>query len=58
MLEYISDIEKDMLSIFIPVNLSRKKQSVRVEQNLTTDDIESINSRCLTKRILLGVTNG
>ena len=47
-----------MLSVVCPVNLGRKKQSVRVEPTLTADDIESISSRSLTKRILLGVTNG
>ena len=56
-LEYSSQIEKDMLSVVFPVNLSRKK-SVRVEPNLTVDDIDSIRSRTLTKRILLSVTNG
>ena len=58
MLGYSSDIEKDMLSVVFPVNLSKKKRSVRVEPNLTVDEIDSLKGRTFTKRILLGVTNG
>ena len=57
-LGYHYDIEKDMLEVPFPVNLSRKKRSVRVEPNLTLKDIGGLKSRSLTKRILLGVTNG
>ena len=57
-LGYDYDIEKDMLAVAFPVNLSRKKRSVRVEPNLTLNDVEKLRSRTLTKRILLGVVNG
>ena len=57
-LGYDYDIEKDMFAVAFPVNLSRKKRSVRVEPNLTLNDVEMLRSRTLTKRILLGVVNG
>ena len=57
-LGYAYDIEEDMLGVTFPVNMSRKKRSVRVEPNLTIKDIDGLKSRSMTKRILLGVTNG
>ena len=57
-LGYTSDVELDMLSVTFPINISKKKRSVRVEPNLTVDDIVNLKTKTLTKRILLGVTNG
>ena len=57
-LGYVYHVDTDMLGVSFPVNLSRKKRSVRVEPNLTLEDVDGLKSRTLTKRILLGVTNG
>ena len=57
-LGYTSDVELDMLGVTFPINISKKKRSVRVEPNLTVDDIVNLKTKTLTKRILLGVTNG
>ena len=57
-LGYNYDVETDMLSIPFPLNLSRKRRSVREEANLTAADVGILKSKTLTKRILLGVVNG
>ena len=57
-LGYHSNLEKDMLAVSFPINLSKKKRSVRQEPNLTLQDVDSLRSRTLTKRLLLGVVNG
>ena len=57
-LGYEYNVEEDMLSVPFPVNLSRKKRSVREEPNLTLSDIDDLKSKSFTKRLLLGVTNG
>ena len=57
-LGYHSNLEKDMLAVSFPINLSKKKRSVRQEPNLTLKDTDSLRSRTLTKRNLLGVVNG
>jgi hypothetical protein len=45
-------------SNFFPINISKKRRSVRVEPDLTIDDLDLLRSKTLTKRNLLGVTNG
>ena len=57
-LGYDYDIESDMMGVSFPVNLSRKKRSVREEPNLTLKDVDKLKNKTFTKRILLGVTNG
>merc|ERR1712101_106564 len=57
-LGYGYNIKEDMLEVNFPINLSRKKRSVRTQPNLTLKDIDGLRSRSMTKRILLGVTNG
>ena len=56
-LGYDYDLEKDMLSIKFSINLSKKRRSIRSEPDLCYNDIASLRSKTLTKRILLGVTN-
>ena len=56
-LGYGYDLAKDNLSVKFPLNISPKKRSVRVEANLTLNDLDKLKSETLTKRILLGVVN-
>ena len=51
-------LEEDMMSVSFPINVSKKRRSVRVEPDLTAEDLDLLRSKTLTKRILLGVTNG
>ena len=57
-LGYNYDVKNDRLSVKFPVNLSKKKRGVRSEPNLTEQDINLLSPKSLSKRILLGVTNG
>jgi hypothetical protein len=57
-LGYNYDVELDMLSLHFGMNISKKKRSIRLEPNLTIQDVEKLRSTSLSKRILLGVTNG
>ena len=57
-LGYKYDLQGDMLAVTFPLNLSRKKRSVHVEPNLTVADITKLKPTQLTKRLLLGATNG
>ena len=56
-LGYGYDIKEEMLAVRFPVNISKKRRSVRSEPNLTLLDVEMLKSKKLTKRMLLGVTN-
>ena len=56
-LGYNYNVERDMLAVSFPINLSQKKRSIRSDRNLTLEDIPGLWSRTLTKRSLLGVTN-
>ena len=56
-LGYDYDVQKDVLSLTFPINMSKKKRSVRTEPNLTINDITSLDEKLFTKRILLGITN-
>ena len=55
---YSWDVTKDVLSVKITVNLSRKRRSVRSHPNLTLDDIKNLRTMHLCKRNLLGFING
>ena len=55
---YFWDVTKDMLGVRFPVNLSKKKRSVRSEPNLTLDDVGKLRTMGLCKRNLLGFVNG
>ena len=57
-LGYKYDVEKDKLGLTFPINISKKKRNVRTEPNLTLQDLDQLKTRKLTKRLLLGVTNG
>ena len=55
---YLWNVTEDMMGVRFPVNLSRKRRSVRSEPNLTLDDVEKIKTLELCKRNLLGFVNG
>ena len=55
---YEWNVSQDVLGVKFPVNLSRKKRSVRSEPDMTVDDIERLRAVKLTKRNLLGFVNG
>ena len=55
---YPWDVTKGVMAVKFPVNLSRKKRSVRSEPDLTIADIERLGTIKLTKRNLLGFVNG
>ena len=55
---YNWDAPSDIMSVKFPVNLSKKKRSVRSEPNLVVDDIPKLGAVKLTKRILLGFLHG
>ena len=57
-LGYTYDVEDDMLGLHFGMNISKKKRSVRLEPNLTLQDVDKLRSSTLSKRVLLGVTNG
>ena len=57
-LGYRYDLEEDMMGVTFPINISKKKRSVRQEPNLTLKDVDMLQSRTLTKSVLLGITNG
>ena len=57
-LGYTYDVEEDMLGLHFGMNISKKRRSVRLEPNLTLQDVDKLRSSTLTKRLLLGVTNG
>ena len=46
------------MSVKFPVNLSKKKRGVRVQPNLTVEDLELLEREVLTKRKVLGFVNG
>ena len=55
---YEWNVSQDVLGVKFPVNLSRKKRSVRSEPDMTVADIERLRAVKLTKRNLLGFVNG
>ena len=55
---YVWDAPLDQMGVKFPVNLSRKKRSVRSQPDLTVQDIEKLGSLKFSKRILLGFVNG
>ena len=55
---YLWNAPEDQMGVKFPVNLSRKKRSVRSLPNLTMKDIEKLGEVKLSKRILLGFVNG
>ena len=56
-LGYDYNLQNDMLSVRFSINLSKKRRSVRSEPNLMLSDIETLRTKTLSKRILLGMTN-
>ena len=46
------------MSLKFNINLSKKRRGVRVSPDLTVEDLKSLGDMKMTKRILLGVTNG
>ena len=57
-LGYKYDIQNDVLALKFPINLSQKKRNVRTEPNLSLQELDQLKTKKLTKRLLLGVTNG
>ena len=57
-LGYQYSLESDVLGVRFPINLSKKRRSVRQEKNLSLDDVRILRDKPLTKRLLLGVVNG
>ena len=55
---YKWDVPNDNLAVQFPVNLSKKKRSVRSEPNMTLDDVGRLGTMHLCKRNLLGFVNG
>ena len=55
---YNWDAPTDKMAVKFPVNLSRKKRSVREKPNLTLADVDKLGNMTFSKRILLGFTNG
>jgi hypothetical protein len=58
MFGYTWNVPDDILAVKFPVNLSRKKRSVRSEPDLTINDIERLRIMQLSKRNLFGFVNG
>ena len=54
---YIRHVTEDRMAVKFPVNLSKKKRSVRSEPNMTVDDRERLKMMKLSKRNLLGFVN-
>ena len=54
---YEWDATHDVMAVKFPVNLSRKRRSVRSQKNLTVQDIDKLVDMKLSKRILLGFVN-
>ena len=54
---YTYDPKKAMMGIKFSINLSRKRRNARTKPDLTLDDIGSLKTLQMTKRILLGLTN-
>ena len=55
---YLWDAPEDEMGVKFPVNLSKKKRSVRSLPDLTVRDIDKLRDVKLSKRILLGFVNG
>ena len=49
---------EDIMGVRFPVNLSRKRRSVRSQPNLTDQDVAKLSTIKFSKRILLGFVNG
>ena len=54
---YVWNAEKDEIGVKFPVNLSKKRRSVRVQPNITLSEVDKLGEIRLTKRILLGFVN-
>ena len=52
-LGYVYNIEEDMMAVTFPINLSRKRRSVRQEPDLSLQDVDSLKSRTLSKTHLV-----
>ena len=55
---YDVDPKSEILWVQFRINLSKKRRNVRVQPNLSLADLESLTTVKMTKRLLLGVTNG
>ena len=58
MFGYTWNVPDNVLSVKFPVNLSKKKRSIRSEPDMTIADIERLRTLHLCKRNLLGFVNG
>ena len=58
MFGHIWNVPDDILAVKFPVNLSRKKRSVKSEPDLTVADFEKLRTMRLCKTNLLGFVNG
>ena len=54
---YTYDPKKAKMGIKFTINLSKKRRNARTKPDLTLDDIDSLKTIQMTKRILLGLTN-
>ena len=57
-LGYNYDVQNYVLAVKFPINLSPKKRNVRTEPNLSLLELDQLKTKKITKRLLLGVTNG
>ena len=55
---YTWHVTEDKMAVKFPVNLSKKKRSIRSEPNMKVEDIEKLRTLNLSKRKLLGFVNG
>ena len=55
---YGYDSKEGHLKIIFSMNLGKKKRKVKLEPDLTLEDLDTLKGRVMTRRLLLGVTNG
>ena len=53
---YTWNVTEDIMGVKFPVNLSKKKRSVRSEPDLTLADIEKLKTMHVCKRNILGLS--
>ena len=54
---YVWNSVTDEMGVKFPVNLSKKRRSVRVQPNIKLSEVDKLGEIRLTKRILLGFVN-
>ena len=55
---YGYDSKKAQLKNIFSINLGKKKRKVKLEPDLTLEDLNKLKDKVMTRRLLLGVTNG